>query len=190
MADQALNELGDESLMALIKKQDHRAFSILVKRHTDRFYGLAWRMTANRQEAEDIVQDAFLKLWHNPGLYNPRKNAKFVTWFYRVVTNISIDRLRRYKKTIGSDGLDYVPDDRTGQDEEMAARQQQEALERAIQDLSAKQKTALNLCFYDGLSNKEAATIMGIRLKALESLLMRAKTGIKDRLDRQNLREV
>ncbi|MCB9989654.1 MAG: sigma-70 family RNA polymerase sigma factor [Rhodospirillales bacterium] len=190
MAGRALDQYDDESLVALIKQQDHRAFSILVNRHTDRFYGLAWRMTANNQEAEDIVQEAFLKLWQNPALYNPRKNAKFVTWFYRVVTNISIDRLRRNKKTVGVDHFDYVADDRAGQDENMEADERQEYLERAIQDLPDKQKTALNLCFYEGLSNKEAADIMGVKIKALESLLMRAKAGIKDRLIRQGLREV
>lgn len=69
----------------------------------------------------------------------------------------------------------------------MYEKEKQGALEGAIQSLPERQKTALNLCFYEGLSNREAADIMGVSVKALESLLVRAKGALKDELSRRGM---
>ena len=92
-----LNDTMDEDLIALVTKGDHRAFSILVKRHTDKFYALAFRTLGNTRDAEDVVQDCFVKLWKKPSAYKPERGAKFTTWFYRVVFNASIDLKRKHK---------------------------------------------------------------------------------------------
>lgn len=175
----------DELLVARIARGDHDAFATLVRRHTDKFYATAYRMCGRRDEAEDILQDAFLKLWDKPGLYNEARGAKFTTWFYRVVTNQALDRLRKIKPMQGGEALDEMSDHAPRQDDALAASEEQKAVEAAIQALPERQKTALNLCFYEGLSNKEAAEIMGVGIKALESLLIRAKTGLRDELTRQ-----
>ena len=73
------------------KTGSHDAFAVLVQRHTERFYRLAYRYVQNREEAEDIVQDAFLKLWEDPGRWQPERNSKFTTWFYRIVVNLCLD---------------------------------------------------------------------------------------------------
>ncbi len=177
----------DEDLMARVQGGDHEAFSVLVERYTNMFFTAAYRMCGQQDDAEDIVQDAFLKLWKNPSLWDPTRGAKFSTWFYRVVTNQAIDHTRKKKPVYTSDTLDQHEDERTGQLEELANREQNEILETAIQSLPERQKTALNLCFYEGVSNKEAADIMGVGVKALESLLMRAKSGLKDELIRTGL---
>jgi RNA polymerase sigma-70 factor (ECF subfamily) len=175
----------DELLMARIARGDHGAFATLVRRHTDKFYATAYRICGRRDEAEDILQDAFLKLWDRPGLYDESRGAKFTTWFYRVVTNQALDRMRKVKPMQGGDALDSLSDHAPRQDDALAASEEQKAVETAIQSLPERQKTALNLCFYEGLSNKEAADIMGVGIKALESLLIRAKTGLRDELTRQ-----
>ncbi len=175
-----MNEDDDESLMARIISGDHRAFTQLVRRHSDRFYAHAWRMTGNRAEAEDSVQDAFLKLWRSPGAFDAGRGVKFTTWFYRVVTNATIDRQRRKRETPGGDMLDLMPSGAKRQDAALQDAERDSALETAIQALPERQKTALNLCFYEGVSNAEAAEIMGVKVKALESLLMRAKTTLKE----------
>lgn len=174
-----MTEDDDESLMARIISGDHRAFTQLVRRHSDRFYAHAWRMTGNRAEAEDSVQDAFLKLWRSPAAFDAGRGVKFTTWFYRVVTNATIDRQRRKRETPGSDILDLMPSGAKRQDAELQDAERDSALESAIQALPERQKTALNLCFYEGISNAEAAEIMGVKVKALESLLMRAKATLK-----------
>lgn len=166
--------------MVRVLQADHGAFSELVRRHSQRFYACAYRMCRNAELSEDVVQDAFLKLWQRPEIWDADKGAKFTTWFYRIVTNQAIDAMRKIKPTSGSDVLEFLSDGLIGQDENLALRQQQEQVERAIAALPERQRIALNLCFYEELSNREAAEIMDVGVKALESLLMRAKAGLRD----------
>lgn len=182
-----LDDLSDEELMIRIQSSDHEAFSLLVMRHTKMFYAAAYRMYPYQDEAEDIVQEAFLKLWRKPEMWKTGKGAKFTTWFYRVVTNLAIDYARKKKDSKGSDVLDRITDNTPDQQDMMEGDEQQKLLEDAIQELPERQKMALNLCFYEELSNKEAAEIMNIGVKALESLLMRAKSGLRDILTRQGM---
>lgn len=174
----------DEALLLLIQRRDASAFSELVIRHTDYFFRVAWKSWPDREDAEDIVQEAFVKVWQDPFLYNADKGAKFTTWFYRVVTNMALDRARKKRPV-------HIEPAHLGQfakatDKEPAAEyadmEDAIALENAIQELPERQKLALNLCFYDGLSNQEAADMMEVGIKALESLLMRAKNGIRNSL--------
>ncbi len=183
--------ISDEDLMRRIQNGDHQAFAALVRRHSQMFYACAYRVSGNQEEAEDAVQDAFLKLWSKPELWKEGRGAKFTTWFYRVVVNSATDRLRtqRRRRSAGDAPLDYVPEDGPAQDEKIQAGQEHSALEGAIQALPERQKLALNLCFYEGLSNKEAADTLGVGLKALESLLMRAKSGLKQTLAEQGILE-
>lgn len=184
---ETLEQQSDESLMERIKKRDHQAFSVLVIRRNEMFYAAAYRMMMNKEEAEDIAQEAFLKLWDRPEIWKSNKGAKFTTWFYRLVMNICIDKLRKKSKSVLVDITDTIKDEGQTQEQEMIGDEQQQALDLALKSLPEKQLMALNLCFYEGMSNKEAAEIMGVRLKALESLLMRAKAGLKDYLYRENI---
>lgn len=172
-------DISDNSLIERICKGDHQAFAQLVERHSGLFFQAAHRMCGHVEDAEEIVQEAFLKLWNKPTLYDASKGAKFTTWFYRVVTNMAIDHTRRRKPQAGTDVLDYMVDQAPLADEVLEQGTKQDALERAIQNLPERQKAALNLCFYEGFSNKEAAEILEIGIKALESLLMRAKKTLK-----------
>lgn len=171
----------DHELLALIRDGNSQAFALLVERHMDRFYRLAYRYLQNKEAAEDVVQDAFLKLWENPALWQPERNSKFTTWFYRVVVNLCLDSRKR-KKPAPLDDEAAVIDERQPADERMIRLQEQKALEEAIGALPDRQRTALNLCFDEGLTNQEAAEVMGLKLKALQSLIMRAKTTLKERL--------
>lgn len=175
--------------MERIQSQDHQAFSVLVDRHTDKFYGAAYRMVMNRETAEDITQDAFLKLWESPKIWKKNRGAKFTTWFYRIITNQSLDFLRKSKKQIaGGEVEDFAAHD-TAQDKQMEQNEEQLALDKALKTLPENQLIALNLCFFEGVSNKDAADIMKVNVKALESLLMRGKTNLKEMLTRQGVIE-
>lgn len=177
----------DESLMRMIRQGSHQAFAILVRRHTDRFYAAAFRMTGRAAEAEDMVQDAFLKIWQKPDLWKDDKGAKFTTWFYRILVNQNIDRMRKGQKMAADNSvLPFVADQRSGPEEETAMNEEQRQIETAIAALPERQRTALNLCFYEGLSNADAAGVMGVKIKALESLLIRAKTGLRDYMKRND----
>jgi RNA polymerase sigma-70 factor (ECF subfamily) len=172
----------DESLMGRIVSGDQQAFASLVRRHSGLFFSAAFRMCHQEQEAEDIVQEAFLKLWQKPEAFDAAKGVKFTTWFYRVVTNLAIDKVRRKKPQTNPDVLEFMADKKPLADMAMEEQQEQTALEKAIAALPERQRAALNLCFYEGLSNKEAAEIMDVGVKALESLLMRAKKALREEL--------
>lgn len=177
----------DEGLALRIRNGDHQAFSILVRRHTDRFYGLAWRLLGNSAEADDVVQDAFLKFWTQPDMFRPEAGARFTTWFYRVVSNLALDRLRGRKRWKGDVDFDTMPDRAATADAVYENRQMQGHLEAAIHELPERQKLALNLCFYEGMSVRDAAEVIGVGEKAVESLLMRAKAGLKEHFIRKGL---
>jgi RNA polymerase sigma-70 factor (ECF subfamily) len=174
-------EKDDHELLALIQDGNGQAFAVLVERHTERFYRLAYRYLQNKAAAEDVVQDAFLKLWENPASWQPDRNSKFTTWFYRVVVNLCFDQKKR-KSPVALDEDMPVIDERAPADEAMMRAQEHMILEKEIAALPQRQRTALNLCFDEGLTNQEAAEIMGLNLKALQSLIMRAKTTLKERM--------
>lgn len=171
----------DTELLALIRDGSHSAFGALVQQHSERFYRLAYRYLQNREAAEDVVQDAFLKLWEDPGKWQPERNAKFTTWFYRVVANLCLDWQKK-KRPLPLDETLPLVDERETADQAMIRAEEQNILEKEIAALPERQRTALTLCFAEGLSNQEAAEVMELNLKALQSLIMRAKSTLKERL--------
>ncbi len=179
--DTNFSQRDDESLIHQIQEGNHEAFAALVNRHSKRFYSIAYRIVFNREDAEDIVQEAFLKLWNGPGLWNQSKGAKFTTWFYRIVTNLCLDHNKKKKPLTLSEDL-HLTDKNPGQEVLSNEKQKQGLLERFIKELPERQQLALNLCFYEGLSNKEAAKIMDMKVKALQSLIMRAKMTLKEKV--------
>jgi RNA polymerase sigma-70 factor (ECF subfamily) len=179
--DAKLLHLDDESLICQVQDGSREAFALLVERHSNRFYGIAYRLVASKDDAEDIVQDAFLKLWNRPSLWDPDKGAKFTTWFYRVVINLCFDH-RKKKKLVNLPQDVEFADEKPGADTLFDMHQQQALLERWIYELPERQQLAINLCFYEGLSNNEAAQIIGVKVKALQSLIMRGKTTLKHKV--------
>ena len=171
----------DEELLALVQDGSHPAFAALVERHSERFYRLAFRYLQNREAAEDVVQDAFIKLWEKPRVWQSDRKSKFTTWFYRIVVNLCLDvRKRKTPEALEDEAL--VPDEREAIEQSLVRDEQQRILEREIAALPERQRMALNLCFNEELTNQEAAEVMGLNLKALQSLIMRAKTTLKQRM--------
>lgn len=177
----------DEGLMRRVQKGDHQAFSFLVRRHSERFYALSWRLLGNAAEAEDVVQEAFIKLWAQPDLFRTEAGAKFTTWFYRVVSNMATDRLRNRKRWAAPEAMEFLPDQGMRADQALEERQMQLFLEQAIRSLPERQRLALTLCFYEGLSVREAGAVLEAGEKAVESLLMRAKAGIRKELEKSGM---
>ena len=165
--------------MELVQNRDQDAFSTLVRRHTDRFYALAYRTLFNRMEAEDIVQESFLKLWSKPYLWESNRKVRFVTWFYRIIINACYDHNKR--KSSNDHASSDFAEIEAGSCSLEAHRLESE-VEKALLSLPDKQRIAIALCFYEGLSNREAAEALGVKLKALQSLLMRGKSTLKMKL--------
>lgn len=170
----------DEQLIAAFQCGDVKAFELLVRRHTGRFYAAAYRAVGQVQEAEDILQEAFLKLWRDPSVFDAERGVSFTTWFYTVVLNTARDALRKkFGKPVSEMPEEVADVNAPSQLEMLQMREEEARIETAIQSLPERQKYALNLCYYEGVSNKEAAQILNVSVKALESLLMRAKTALK-----------
>lgn len=172
--------LSDGDLISLVSQGNHDAFSEIVNRHTDRFFALAFRTLQNKGDAEDVVQGAFIKLWQKPQSWDHTK-SQFTTWFYRVVVNSCHDFRRKHKRVLDVDdqvielAIEPVDSEQTTLEEHQHEVWQRKCLEVAISRLPASQKDALNLVVYSELPQKQAAEVMNISLKALESLLVRAK---------------
>jgi len=177
----------DEELMARITARDHAAFAVLVRRHTPRFYAVAYRSLFRKSEAEDIVQEAFVKLWNKPELWRADKQAKFTTWFYRVVVHACIDYTRKLQPLPLPDGFD-VADERDDVHTSIESAERSNAVKAALLQLPGNQRMAVNLCMYEAMPQKDAAQAMGISVKALESLLVRAKEQLKRMLQHEGVR--
>ena len=188
-----VGELSDKRLLELAASANHDAFAELVRRYTDQLYRLAFRSLQNRGDAEDVVQNMFIKLWQNPLQWDPQK-SQLSTWLYRLVVNACHDVRRRHSRSIDmadeslfalseiqeSSAQNQRPSNEC-QDILQAAqshRWQQQCLEYAIAKLPSSQRDALNLVVYSELPQRQAAEVMDISLKALESLLVRAKRKI------------
>ena len=178
--------MDEASLLEHIRQGSHPAFAALVERHTARFYRLAFRYVSQKEAAEDVVQRAFLKLWEKPSRWDPERKVKFTTWFSRVVINLGLDMQKKRTPLLLAEHYD-VADEAEGQERQLIDAQQKVQLEHAIRRLPARQQTALNLCFYEEITNAEAARIMETTVGAIESLLMRAKANLRTELKQYEL---
>lgn len=181
----------DESLLLRICERDEAAFSCLVHRHAARFHALAWRVTLDRGRAEDLVQDAFAKLWAEPEKFDPARGAAFTTWFSRVVLHLAIDGQRRGKRLRPmSEALsETLADERENPETALIRSQRDRQMDAAMATIDPRQRAALALVFCDGKPQKDAAAAMGIGLKALESLLSRGKAALRARLEKDGALE-
>lgn len=174
----AMEDLPDEALLARFADGDAAAARVLTMRLTPRLFAHAWRLLGNRAEAEDVTQEAMLRLWKQAPDWREGE-AKVTTWLYRVVANLCIDRQRRARGgTVAIDAIPEPADGRASVVEDMQQRARANALQEALNDLPARQRQAVALRHIDGLSNPEIADIMEITIEAVESLTSRGKRAL------------
>ena len=170
----------DTDLVARVGKGDRTAAQALMARHLPTMLALARRMLAGQAEAEDCVQEAFLKLWTHAARWQPGK-AKFETWLYRVTLNQCYDRLRK-KPAEPLDAAANVPDGADGPDRGLENAALQTEVSAALAQLPERQRAAILLCHHQERGNIEAADILGISVEALESLLARGRRTLRMKL--------
>lgn len=171
----------DEDLMARIAGGDAESFRILAKKYMGLLYSVAYRMFPQKADAEDIVQEALLRVWSKAYLWKAGTGAAVSTWLYRLVYNICIDHKRRTgRQSVPVD--DDHPDSGPGADTVLQDSQTGAIVSRAVRALPERQRAALVLCHYEGLSNAEAADIMGTSVKGVEGLLVRARKTLQQDL--------
>jgi RNA polymerase sigma-70 factor (ECF subfamily) len=166
----------DEALMARIARGDQRAYHLLARRHLPAMVGLARRILSNAADAEDVAQEAMLRVWTHAPRWQPL--AAFRTWLTRVVVNLCLDRKRRapwVELEAAGEIVDPTPD--AGAQAEASERERW--LAAAIDELPARQRTAIMLTYGDGMSNAQVAEILDTTVSAIETLLVRGKQNLR-----------
>lgn len=169
--------LDEAALLARVAARDGAAFRQLVEAHAPVLHRVAWRMTGDRHEAEDIAQEAMLRLWDQAPRWADGRQS-LTAWLRRVTINLAIDRLRRGQRITGSEVPDRA-DDAPLADVALEADQQAARARALIAALPDNQRAAIVLTYYEELSNAESAAALDMQVKAFESLLLRARAALK-----------
>lgn len=167
----------DDALMARICARDAVAFRILVDRHVRSLHRIAYRMIGDAAEAEDLAQEALLRLWRDAARWQTG-HAGTGAWLNRVVVNLCLDRLRR-RRFASDDAVPERVDEAPLAPDEMDAARLRAATVAAIAALSDRQRAAIVLTYYEEVSNQVAAETMDMNIKAFESLLLRARATLR-----------
>jgi RNA polymerase sigma factor (sigma-70 family) len=179
MAFDALSDVSDEALLVLYANGDAGAARALTLRLVPRILGYSSRLLGDAAEAEDVAQEAMLRLWRVAPDWR-QGEAKVTTWLYRVVTNLCTDRLRvRQRRKVTT--LDDAPDIEDGApavEAKLIEVDRMAALHAALLALPDRQREAVILRHIEGLSNPEIAAVMDIGIEAVESLIARGKRAL------------
>ena len=188
-----LAQPGDDAAWAArLAARDPDALREMIARHGRPLHRVAYRMTGDAHEAEDIVQEAMLRLWdHAPAIAAKHPTGSTAAaqlrlggWLQRVVTNLAIDRLRRARRLAGGEMPDEE-DDAPLADAVIEAGERDNLARALVLALPERQRAAIVLTYYEELPNAEAAEAMDMNIKAFESLLHRARAALRQALAAQ-----
>ncbi|MCK9907944.1 RNA polymerase sigma factor [Microbacteriaceae bacterium K1510] len=166
----------DEALMARVARGDQPAFRALARRHVPAMVGLARRVLGNTADAEDVAQEAMLRVWTHAPRWQPV--AAFKTWLTRIVVNLCLDRKRRaawVDLEEAGELVDRAPD----AVERMETNERERQLQSAIEKLPDRQRAAIMLTYSEGMSNAQVADILDTSVSAVETLLIRGKQNLR-----------
>ena len=183
---------GDESVLVnAARRGDMAAFEELVRRYDRNVFRIAQHITQNREDAEDVVQDAFLKAYQNLGQFQGQ--SKFYTWLVRIAVNEALMRLRRRRpermvsldedvKTEEDSMPREIADWSPNPEQQYNQAELKDILSRTIQGLPTSFRTVFVLRDVEGLSTEETADALGLSIPAVKSRLLRARLQLRERL--------
>lgn len=168
----------DEVLLAAVARRDEAAFETLVRRHQDKALRLAYRLLTDADAAQDIAQEAFLRVYRHADRFEP--SARFSTWFYRIIVNLCTDyRRRRVNKTVALPAIEPAG---PAVDDPLESAERAARVRAALEALPDRQRTAVLLHRYEQLSHRQIAETTGDSVSAVESLLVRAYATLRKKL--------
>jgi RNA polymerase sigma-70 factor (ECF subfamily) len=171
--------VSDKQLMQAVAAGDPDAFHEIILRHQQVAWNTAYRFLGDPMDAEDIVQETFLRILEAAPRYQPR--AKFRTYLYRILIRLCIDHARK-KRPLFVDSVPDIEDSAPGPLEDLILDQRGKEVHAHLDALPPKQKAAIILKHFEGLSYAEISQVMGITKKAVERLLSRARSTLQTRL--------
>ena len=175
---QAIASESDDALMARVAARDADALRLLADRHAEIAWRIAYRMLNDAAEAEDVAQEAMLRLWQFAERWQAGGTG-VAAWLTRVATNACLDRIRR-RRFVGEDAIPERADESPLADEAIEQDEVRSAVAGCIEALPERQRAAIVLTYYEERQNRMAAEILAMQVKAFESLLFRARASLRD----------
>ncbi|MCI1696771.1 RNA polymerase sigma factor SigW [Aneurinibacillus aneurinilyticus] len=183
-------DITEQRIIQEAKNGNRDAFAELVDLYKDKVYHVSYRMVGNRQEAEDVAQETFLRVYANLDNYDPQ--YKFSTWIYRIASNLSIDLLRKRKKNLsidaeisGAEGVDWhdrLADTGKGPEEEVLTDELQEEVQGAIMGLSPKYRAVMLLRYIEDLSLQEISEAVQLPISTIKTRIHRGREALRKKL--------
>jgi RNA polymerase sigma-70 factor (ECF subfamily) len=174
-----LDATSDEGLMLRVSRGDEAAFRCLAGRHSPKMFALARRMANSDADAEEIVQEAMIRVWTTAHRWQPK--AALRTWLYRVVVNLCLN-WRRQKVFASLDQARDPPDPTPSAIERLERQQSNCVVASAVAGLPERQRAVIVLTYYEGLCNAETAAVLHTTVSSVEALLVRAKRTLRAEL--------
>ncbi|MCZ6790387.1 MAG: sigma-70 family RNA polymerase sigma factor [Candidatus Dadabacteria bacterium] len=175
----------DIELMLRTKAGDDDAFSELMKRHYKGVLNYIYRFTNLRENSEDLAQEVFLRVYRSATKYRPE--AKFTTWLYRIATNVSLTYVKKKNKNVSLDEMN----EKTGEIEDPGVEISDDIIYRkeiknvifsAMESLPEREKVAIMLCKYEGLSYEETADVLECTVGAVKAYVHRGRMKLVNKL--------
>jgi RNA polymerase sigma-70 factor (ECF subfamily) len=178
-------ELTDLAFVTRARMGDAGAFRALVERHSCPLFRLAFRMTGNQQDAEDVVQESFLRAWRQLGRFDER--ASFGTWLYRIATNCSLDLIRSRKRRSDfsevEDPVSALPSGDPSPERVAMSGEVRERVAEAMDELSASERTAFVLRHFEGMRIEDVSRALGCQPGAAKHSVFRAVQKLRRALE-------
>ena len=175
----------DDALMACLAARDAQALRTVISLFGEKAHRIAWRMLGDAAEAEDVAQEAMLKLWQQADGWSAGGHG-IGPWLARVTANLCIDRMRRIRPVTSEDLPERV-DETPLADEQIDEAQIRSLMQAALQALPDRQRAAIVLTYWQECSNQEAALALEMNIKAFESLLLRARKALREAMMKRGL---
>ncbi len=170
----------DVLLMRRVAEGDTAAYQALVDTHLRSILSYGQRLLKSLPEAEEVAQETFFRAWEHANSYRPE--ARVSTWLHTIAHNQCVDRLRKKRLVSVGEALDEVPDSEKKPSVLVERKELAQKVQRALDQLPERQRVALTLVHYQGLSHAEAGEVLGVGVEAVESLLARARRALKQEL--------
>ena len=171
----------DREVVAQVQQGDRDAFRILVERHSPGVFRLAFRMVRNETEAEDLVQESFIKAYKAIAAFDGR--SSFTTWLYRITSNCALDYLRARRKPVVVADLPEMRDGRPGPERAVMSGQMTDRLATAMEELSEQERAAFVLRHFENWSIAEISASLNLRENATKHSIFRAVRKLREALE-------